>query len=311
MTSSLERYLSHLRTGRRLAANTLGAYARDGALLAALSAGREPSGITSQDIRRFIAMLHGKGLSPRSLARVLSSWRDSSNGSCAGTRSRQSVRGRSCAESREDLPATLSPDEAVRLSRSTTIPTWACATTRSSSSLFERAARLELAGLDVEALDRTGEVRVTGKGSNAHRARGRAGVEGAGGVGAIRAPCTSRENALSRRSGRRVTARERSGASSAGPRRPASTPTSIRTCCGTPSPRTSFSLRATCAPSGDARPREYRLDPGLHAPGLPAPGQGLRRGPSAFAPSEAEVNFHLRRSGRRSQIGLGPAQAFQ
>jgi integrase/recombinase XerC len=75
MTSSLERYLSHLRTGRRLAANTLGAYARDGALLAALSAGREPSGITSQDIRRFIAMLHGKGLSPRSLARVLSSWR--------------------------------------------------------------------------------------------------------------------------------------------------------------------------------------------------------------------------------------------
>src|SRR5205809_4591705 len=73
--SPLELYLSHLRTGRRLAANTLGAYARDGALLAALSAGREPSDITAQDIRRFIATLHGKGLSPRSLARVLSSWR--------------------------------------------------------------------------------------------------------------------------------------------------------------------------------------------------------------------------------------------
>src|SRR5215213_1306221 len=75
MTDALTRYLTHLRTGRRLAANTLEAYARDGALLAALSSGREPAVLTSHDIRRFIATLHGKGQSPRSLARVLSSWR--------------------------------------------------------------------------------------------------------------------------------------------------------------------------------------------------------------------------------------------
>ena len=72
---ALERYLRDLRTGRRLAANTLEAYARDGALLASLSSGREPAALTTNDIRRFIATLHGKGHSPRSLARVLSSWR--------------------------------------------------------------------------------------------------------------------------------------------------------------------------------------------------------------------------------------------
>src|SRR3954470_21408666 len=73
--SLLELYLSHLRTGRRLAANTLGAYARDGALLESLSGGRDAGTLTSGDIRRFIATLHGKGQSPRSLARVLSSGR--------------------------------------------------------------------------------------------------------------------------------------------------------------------------------------------------------------------------------------------
>src|SRR5512141_1070205 len=72
---ALERYLAYLRTERRLAAHTLAAYGRDGALLAALAPGRSPGDITTQDIRRFIATLHGKGASPRSLARVLSSWR--------------------------------------------------------------------------------------------------------------------------------------------------------------------------------------------------------------------------------------------
>src|SRR6185437_6698993 len=35
--------------------------------------------------------------------------------------------------------------------------------------------------------------------------------------------------------------------------------------------------------AGDARPREHRLHPGLHAPRLPAPRQGVRRGASAGA----------------------------
>ena len=73
--TALERYLSSLRTGRRLAANTLTAYSRDGALLEALAGGRALGELGTHDIRRFIATLHSKGQSPRSLARILSSWR--------------------------------------------------------------------------------------------------------------------------------------------------------------------------------------------------------------------------------------------
>lgn len=73
--SALERYLAHLRNERRLSGHTVAAYARDGATLGALAHGRDPASLTPHDIRRFIATLHSKGLAPRSLARVLSSWR--------------------------------------------------------------------------------------------------------------------------------------------------------------------------------------------------------------------------------------------
>ena len=73
--SAFERYLSHLRNERRLATHTLSAYSRDAALLAGLAGDRELATLGAPDIRRFIAALHGKGQSPRSLARILSSWR--------------------------------------------------------------------------------------------------------------------------------------------------------------------------------------------------------------------------------------------
>ena len=165
---ALERYLTHLRTGRRLAGNTLEAYARDGALLASLSAGREPAALTSHDIRRFIATLHGKGQSPRSLARVLSSWRgffewlvrhrEAPANPCAGVKPPKAAK---------TLPSTLSPDEAVRL---VAIDDDSPLGLR-DRALFELAYSSglrvsELVGLDLDALDaRSGEVRVTGKGS--------------------------------------------------------------------------------------------------------------------------------------------------
>jgi len=166
--SALERYLAHLRTGRRLAANTLSAYARDGALLAALSGDRELAVITTNDIRRFVAALHGKGQSPRSLARVLSSWR----GFFEWLARHREITGNPCAGVRppkaaKRLPATLSPDEAVRL---VSIEDGSDMGLR-DRAIFELAYSSglrvsELAGLDVDALDpRTGEVRVTGKGS--------------------------------------------------------------------------------------------------------------------------------------------------
>jgi integrase/recombinase XerC len=166
--SPLERYLSHLRHGRRLAANTLAAYARDGALLADLAGNRALDALTSHDIRRFIATLHGKGQSPRSLARILSSWRglyewlarhrEVSANPCTGVRAPRATK---------TLPQALSPDQAVRL---VMIDDPSPAGVR-DRALFELAYSCglrvsELTGLDVEHVEReSGEVRVTGKGS--------------------------------------------------------------------------------------------------------------------------------------------------
>ncbi|HEY4998344.1 MAG TPA: site-specific integrase, partial [Usitatibacter sp.] len=114
--SALERYLSHLRTTRRLAAHTLVAYSRDGRSLLALAGDRAIASLTSHDIRRFVATLHGKGQSPRSLARVLSSWR----GLFAWLKRQGEVEANPCTGVRppkapRHLPQALSPDDAVRL----------------------------------------------------------------------------------------------------------------------------------------------------------------------------------------------------
>ena len=164
-----QRYFDHLRHERRLAARTLQAYTRDVALLESLAAGRPVESLHAHDIRRFIAMLHGKGQSPRSLARVLSSWRGlfewlsrnalAAANPCAGVKAPRAAK---------RLPEALSPDDAVRL---------VCADTGDERdgvrdrALFELAYSSglrvsELTGLDTDAVDlATGEARVTGKGS--------------------------------------------------------------------------------------------------------------------------------------------------
>ena len=166
--NTFETYLAHLRTGRRVAANTVAAYSRDGALLCALAGDREPAQLTGNDIRRFIATLHGKGQSPRSLARVLSSWR----GFFEWLARRREIPANPCAGVRppkaaKTLPATLSPDEAVRLVAIDDETDMGVRDRAIFELAYSSGLRVsELAGLDVDALDaRTGEVRVTGKGS--------------------------------------------------------------------------------------------------------------------------------------------------
>ncbi|MGZ5062023.1 MAG: tyrosine recombinase XerC [Usitatibacter sp.] len=166
--SALERYLGHLRTGRRLSSNTLSAYSRDGNELLALARGRSLASLTGNDIRRFIATLHGKGRSPRSLARVLSSWR----GLFEWLHRRHEVAANPCVGIRppkapRHLPQALSPDDAVRL---VAIEDDSAMGIR-DRALFELAYSCglrvsELTGLDLGSVDAgTGEVRVTGKGA--------------------------------------------------------------------------------------------------------------------------------------------------
>jgi integrase/recombinase XerC len=150
--------------------HTRDAYLGDAERLAELAGDADIASLGQREIRRYVATLHGRGLSGRSLARVLSSWRalyraliDRDAGTkenpCAGIKAPKAAK---------KLPSTLSPDEAVRL---VAIPEDDDPLTVRDRALFELAyssgLRLsELASLDVDRLDLvTGEVRVWGKGS--------------------------------------------------------------------------------------------------------------------------------------------------
>src|SRR5687767_343675 len=108
----LDEYLSHLRHERRLSPHTLAAYARDNRALVDLASGRALAALQAQDIRRFVAILHGQGHSPRSLARALSSWR----GLYDWLARKRSVNANPCTGVRPPrgaklLPQALSPDD--------------------------------------------------------------------------------------------------------------------------------------------------------------------------------------------------------
>jgi integrase/recombinase XerC len=162
----LAAYAQHLATQPL---RTREAYLRDIGVLKALAGEAALTALLPAMLRRFLAALHARGLSGRSLARMLSGWRAFyrfalerdpalKDDPCAGLKAPKSAR---------RLPAALSPDEAVRL---VTIEGDDPLAIR-DRALFELAyssgLRLsELSGLGVGSVDlATGEVRVWGKGS--------------------------------------------------------------------------------------------------------------------------------------------------
>ena len=70
-----QEYLHALKHQRRLAPATLANYGRAIDVLLRLQDGKPISALQPAEVRRAVALLHSKGLSPRSLALTLSAWR--------------------------------------------------------------------------------------------------------------------------------------------------------------------------------------------------------------------------------------------
>ena len=162
----LEAFSLHLVTH---AAHTRAAYRRDVAKLCELAGEKPVRSLERAEIARFLATLHGGGLSGRSLARMLSAWRaffrflierDPAlrDDPTAALKAPKSPR---------RLPSALTPDEAVRLVSIDDDDDLAIRDRALFELAYSSGLRLsELAGLDVDRVDlASGEVRVLGKGS--------------------------------------------------------------------------------------------------------------------------------------------------
>jgi len=167
-------WLAELAEQRRLSPHTISNYRRDLQKLIAAAAETPLASLHGQQIRRFVAQLHGQGLGGRSLARLLSAWRGffawlGEHGGvpanpCDGIRAPKSPR---------LLPKALSVDEANRLLEPVEDddPVLSARDTAMFELFYSSGLRLaELAALDRDALDsilHEGEVRVLGKRSKA------------------------------------------------------------------------------------------------------------------------------------------------
>jgi integrase/recombinase XerC len=114
----VEKYLEHVRVGKRLAARTVELYALD---LARLQANAQAAGLGLQQVqaahvRRWVAQMHGGGRSGRGIALILSGWR----GFYAwlgreGQVTHNPVADVRAPRSPRPLPKALSVDDAVQL----------------------------------------------------------------------------------------------------------------------------------------------------------------------------------------------------
>lgn len=164
-------YLDALKHQRRLSPATLGNYARALELLFSFLKNQEVKTLEASQIRRFIALLHSKGLAPRTLALVLSAWRGwfrwlvRHRGYGANP-----VLGIRAPKAAKPLPKALSVEQAERLlaAEDESSP-WLQRDRAMFELLYSSGLRLaELVALDIGdgRLDiAQGEVTVTGKGS--------------------------------------------------------------------------------------------------------------------------------------------------
>ena len=160
-------YLDELAHQRRASPLTLEGYGHDLAALLVLAGDVALEKLKQHDIRRFVAQLHGRGLSGRSLARVLSAWRGFFNWLAR----HRGVPGNPCLsvrapKSKKALPSVLSPDLANALLETQADGPLELRDKAMFELCYSSGLRLaELAGLDCNMAQdlATGEVTVTGK----------------------------------------------------------------------------------------------------------------------------------------------------
>jgi integrase/recombinase XerC len=164
-------YLEALRHRRRLSAATLRNYAHALQLLFSLLEKHCAADLDAAQVRRLLAMLHARGLAPRTLALTLSAWRGWFRWLCRhhGWRSNP-VLGIRAPRAARPLPKVLSVDAAGKLLDGETATEPAALRDRAMFELlYSSGLRLgELVALNVGdgRLDlREGEVTVTGKGA--------------------------------------------------------------------------------------------------------------------------------------------------
>jgi len=164
----LNDYLQHLTFERGLSALTCKNYARDIHLLASLAEGASLESVKNIQVRRFIATMHGRGLSSKSIARALSAWRgfyDYLIGHKGFTQN--PVTGLRAPKPPKTLPQALSVDQAVNFVNIQGDGVLELRDHAIFELFYSSGLRLaELVNLDIDMLDFTeGTVTVTGKGN--------------------------------------------------------------------------------------------------------------------------------------------------
>ncbi len=166
LSAEVAAFETHLATRPK---HTRDAYLRDVRKLADAAGDTSLTKLARAQLARHLAQFHARGLSGRSLARMLSAWRafydfaierDRTLGDnpCAGLKAPKSPK---------RLPSALTPDEAVRLVTLDDDDRWSVRDRALLELAYSSGLRLsELASLDVAGVDLAeGFVRVMGKGS--------------------------------------------------------------------------------------------------------------------------------------------------
>ena len=161
-------YLDSLAHQRRLSPATLTNYRRALATLLDLAGSKSLDALEAAEVRRYVAVLHGKGLSPRSLALILSAWRG-----CFRWLARHRgftsnpVLGIRAPKAARPLPKALTVEAAQRLLESDESEGPLLVQDRAMFELlYSSGLRVgELVALNLADDPAQGEVTVTGKGS--------------------------------------------------------------------------------------------------------------------------------------------------